>query len=157
MSTTVLIVGANRGFGLHFALQYLKKGFNVYGTYGKESADEAKELLESGAKTFKLDLVDETSIQDASKSFGDQPLDILINCAAASNGSPKWIDATVDEFIQRFCVSAVGPFLSTGAFYSQLKKSTPLSLSKYRATQDLLVATRLVKISANGPPRRVST
>ncbi|KAK7419775.1 hypothetical protein QQX98_003147 [Neonectria punicea] len=130
MSTTILIVGANRGLGLQFALQYLKKGFDVYGTYRKESVDEAKELLESGAKTFTLDLTDEASIQDASKSFGDQPLDILINCAAAGNGSPKWIDTTADEFMRRFQVSVVGPFLTTKAFYPQLKKgSSPLVIN----------------------------
>lgn len=44
MSPTVLVVGANRGLGLHFVLQYLKKDFNVYGTYRKESADEATEV-----------------------------------------------------------------------------------------------------------------
>lgn len=43
-TTTVLVVGANRGLGLQFALQYLKKGFNVYGTYRKESASESKEV-----------------------------------------------------------------------------------------------------------------
>lgn len=98
-TTTVLVVGANRGLGLQFAVQYLKKGFNVYGTYRKESADEVKEvcfqftrvlsklihvlcqLLESGAKTMLLDLGDENSVQDAAKAFGDQPLDLLINCA----------------------------------------------------------------------------
>jgi len=123
MAPTVLVVGANRGLGLHFVLQYLKKGFNVYGTYRKESADEAEELLDSGAKTFNLDLADETSIQEASKSFGDQPLDLLINCAAHGNGPDKWIDTTADQFIERFRVSAVGPFLTTKAFYPQLKKS----------------------------------
>jgi NAD(P)-dependent dehydrogenase (short-subunit alcohol dehydrogenase family) len=35
MSPAVLIVGANRGLGLHFVLQYLKKGFDVDGTYRK--------------------------------------------------------------------------------------------------------------------------
>ena len=44
MQRTVLVVGANRGLGLQFALQYLKRGFSVYGTYRKESADEAKEV-----------------------------------------------------------------------------------------------------------------
>ena len=44
MSPTVLIVGANRGLGLQFTLQYMKKGFNVYGTYRKGSVGEAKEV-----------------------------------------------------------------------------------------------------------------
>ncbi|KAG4434300.1 hypothetical protein IFR05_010213 [Cadophora sp. M221] len=121
---TVLVVGANRGLGLQFALQYLKKGCNVYGTYRNESAHEAKELLESGAKTFTLDLGDEKSVQAAAEAFGDQPLDILINCAgSAGNGSPKWLDATPDEFMQRFRISSVGPFLTIKSFYPQLKKS----------------------------------
>ncbi|KAH7000616.1 short chain dehydrogenase [Ilyonectria destructans] len=123
MSKTILIVGANRGLGLQFALQYQAKGFNVYGTYRKESVDEAKELLDSGVKTITLDLADETSIKDASKSFGDQPLDFLINCAGKFQHSPKWIDTTTDEFMQRFRISAVGPYLTTKAFHAQLKKS----------------------------------
>lgn len=44
MLSTVLVIGANRGLGLHFALQHLGKGFNVYGTFRKESTDEAKEV-----------------------------------------------------------------------------------------------------------------
>jgi NAD(P)-dependent dehydrogenase (short-subunit alcohol dehydrogenase family) len=95
--------------------------------------------MECGAKTINLDLADESSIQDASRAFGDQPLDVLINCAgmlspcshchgnslppAAGNGSEKWFDTTVDQFMQRFRISAVGPFLTVKAFYPQLKKS----------------------------------
>ncbi|KAK3984498.1 hypothetical protein QBC44DRAFT_336873 [Cladorrhinum sp. PSN332] len=124
MAPRVLIVGANRGLGLHFALQYLEKGFNVCGTFRKESTDEAKELLDSGAETLHLDLANETSIQEASKAFGDQPLDILINCAAAGNGSPNCFDTAIDEFTHKFRVSAVGPFLTARAFYPQLKKGT---------------------------------
>ncbi|KAK0511026.1 hypothetical protein JMJ35_006578 [Cladonia borealis] len=128
---------------------YLKeKGFNVYGTYRKESIDEAKDLLESGAKTLNLNLADETPIRDASESFGNQPLDILINCAGksekvcqqvspcligtltAGNGLPAWVDTTVDDFMQRFRVSAVGLFLTTRAFYSQLKNvANPLIIN----------------------------
>lgn len=39
------------------------------------------QLLDSKANTLHLDLINEASIQDASKAFGGQPLDILINCA----------------------------------------------------------------------------
>lgn len=45
MPPTIIVVGANRGIGLQFALQYLKKGFNVYGTYRKESAVDAVEVI----------------------------------------------------------------------------------------------------------------
>ncbi|KAK0638996.1 hypothetical protein B0T16DRAFT_338206, partial [Cercophora newfieldiana] len=62
-------------------------------------------------------------VVEAVRSFGDWPLDYLINSAAAGNGSPKWIDATADEFMQRFRIGAVGPYLTTKAFYPQLKKS----------------------------------
>jgi NAD(P)-dependent dehydrogenase (short-subunit alcohol dehydrogenase family) len=140
MSPTVLVVGANRGLGLHFTLQYLKKGFSMYGTNRKESAGEAKELLGSGAHTLLLDLADGASIHDAARSFGDKSLDLLINCVgkheigplvaipdralAAGNGNDKWIDTTAEQFMDKFRVSAVGPFLTTKAFYPQLNKST---------------------------------
>ncbi|TPX16036.1 uncharacterized protein E0L32_000370 [Thyridium curvatum] len=123
MPPAVLVVGANRGLGLQFVLQYLEKGFDVYGTYRQESADEAKELLESGATAIPLDLADENSILDAATSFGDQALDILINCAGAGNGSPQAFDTTVDEFMHKFRISAVGPFLTTRTFHTQLMKS----------------------------------
>lgn len=42
---------------------------------------------------------------------------------ASGNGPPKWIDTTVDDFTEKFRTSAVGPFLTTKAFYPQLKKS----------------------------------
>ena len=41
---TILITGANRGLGLHFVRQYLEKGWNVWGTYREESADDAHEV-----------------------------------------------------------------------------------------------------------------
>lgn len=76
-----------------------------------------------------MDLDDGFSIQEASSAFGNQPLDILINCAgqfqlptpwhgtkldslgaAAGNGSLKYLDTAVEEFTHKVRVSAVGPF-----------------------------------------------
>lgn len=42
----------------------------------------------------------------------------------AGNGSDQWTDATVDEFMTKFLVSAVGSYLTTKPFYPQLKKSS---------------------------------
>jgi NAD(P)-dependent dehydrogenase (short-subunit alcohol dehydrogenase family) len=39
------------------------------------------QLKALGAKVVELDFTDEQSINQAAKDFGDQPLDILINCA----------------------------------------------------------------------------
>jgi len=44
MAPTVLVVGAGDGLGLELALQYLKKGYNVYGTFRVESAHESQEV-----------------------------------------------------------------------------------------------------------------
>ncbi|KAK0639401.1 short chain dehydrogenase [Cercophora newfieldiana] len=123
MSPTVLIVGANRGLGLQFALQYLNKGFKVYGTYRMQSFSEAHELLGSGATALNLDLDVGVSIQGASEMFGDQPLDILINCASEGNGNYNWLDIPPEELMRKFRVSAVGPFLTIKAFHHQLKMS----------------------------------
>ena len=52
MAPTVLVVGAGDGLGLELALQYLKKGYNVYGTFRVESAHESQEV--GSSQVFRL-------------------------------------------------------------------------------------------------------
>ncbi|XMA11652.1 hypothetical protein WAI453_004443 [Rhynchosporium graminicola] len=104
---TVLIVGANRGMGLAFAQQYAQRGWVVHGTFRKESRGEAAELLKLDCPTYELDFVDEDSINAASKAFGSQPLDLLINCAAGGNGPDKMEDTTAEELTRNLRVTTV--------------------------------------------------
>lgn len=59
------------------------QGFNVYATDAVEG-DKLKQLAEAGAKTHRLDVTSLESISSFKKSFGDQPLDFLMNIAGLS-------------------------------------------------------------------------
>ena len=39
------------------------------------------QLREKGINTLELDYTSEASIEEAAKTFGDRPLDVLVNCA----------------------------------------------------------------------------
>jgi NAD(P)-dependent dehydrogenase (short-subunit alcohol dehydrogenase family) len=86
---TVLITGANRGIGLELAKQYADKGWNVIATSRHPSGDPALAALgELAAKhpqvsLEKLDVSDTATVRAVAAKYRDQPIDVLINNAAA--------------------------------------------------------------------------
>ncbi|KAJ8069653.1 hypothetical protein OCU04_000086 [Sclerotinia nivalis] len=97
-SKSVLIVGANRGIGLN--------------------------LLEAtGAKILEIDFLDEKSIANSAKDFGNQRLDVLLNVGGLPSKPKSWRDQTPELFTERFQVMAVGPFLTIKHFLPNLEKS----------------------------------
>jgi NAD(P)-dependent dehydrogenase (short-subunit alcohol dehydrogenase family) len=86
---TVLITGANRGIGLELAKQYAEKGWNVIATSRHTAGDPALAALgELAAKHAqvaleKLDVSDSATIRSVAEKYRDQPIDVLINNAAA--------------------------------------------------------------------------
>lgn len=55
----------------------------MYATDAVEG-DKLKKLAEAGAKTKRLDVTSQESISAFKESFGDQPLDFLLNIAGSS-------------------------------------------------------------------------
>ena len=82
--STILVTGANRGIGLEFVKQYLKKGDSVIATYREE--ESSKELInlsqnKSNLEILKLDVASDASMESFCQHLGDQPIDIFINNA----------------------------------------------------------------------------
>ena len=86
---TVLITGANRGIGLELAKQYADKGGNVIATSRHVAGDPALAALTELAGKHpqlvleKLDVSDTGSIRAVAEKYHDQPIDVVINNAAA--------------------------------------------------------------------------
>lgn len=76
---TALVTGSNRGIGVHFATELLRRGAKVYATARRP------ELVDiPGAEVLRLDITDSDSAIAAAEVAGD--VDILINNAADSAG-----------------------------------------------------------------------
>ncbi|PNP60143.1 hypothetical protein THARTR1_00167 [Trichoderma harzianum] len=122
---TVLITGANRGIGLSLCREFIERDYNVFGSLRRESRDDpsAAELKEVGASVIEFDVADENTIAAAFDSWGEKPLDILINNAGAPLPPRMWDEVTAEALIDKFRVNAVGPFIVSKAFMPALEKS----------------------------------
>lgn len=76
---TVLVTGANRGIGHHFAAQSLQRGAKVYAT-----ARRPEMVSVPGAEVIRLDITDQSSVDTIAAVAGD--VDVLINNAADTAG-----------------------------------------------------------------------
>lgn len=76
---TALVTGTNRGLGHHFAAELLRRGAKVYATARRP------ELVQiPGAEVVRLDITDQSSVEEVAKLAGD--VDVLINNAADTAG-----------------------------------------------------------------------
>lgn len=88
-SPTVLITGANRGIGLELAKQYADKGWNVIATSRHNGGDPQLAALAALAANHpqvaveKIDVSDSGTVRAIAEKYRDQPIDVLINNAAA--------------------------------------------------------------------------
>jgi len=128
---TVLITGANRSIGFETARQLLQQGYYVYlGCRDKQKGQQAVDQLQSeGLKQvepIEIDVDNMGSIQAARNTLGQkiQSLDVLINNAGISGGSPQHgFDADINVFRQVFETNFFGVIEVTQAFIDLLKQS----------------------------------
>jgi len=86
---TVLITGANRGIGLELTRQYADKGWNVIATSRHVAGDAALAALSEVAAKHpqvaleKIDVSDTTTVRAVADKYRSQPIDVVINNAAA--------------------------------------------------------------------------
>jgi len=78
--STVLVTGANRGLGRHFAQELLDRGARVYAG----ARDPAAVQLD-GATAIELDITDAASVDRAAAATGD--VNLLVNNAGSATGS----------------------------------------------------------------------
>ncbi len=133
-SKVAVVVGANRGIGLGFVEEYLKKGYNVVGTYRDElKLDALKTLQEKypGSLTlYQLDLKASTpeEIGDFEKkveAFAEtvKSVDILILNAGIKGylvSGTETKNNTGNELLRALAVNTIAPDIIIRAFRSKL-------------------------------------
>lgn len=76
---TALVTGSNRGIGLHFAEELLRRGAKVYAT-----ARRPESVSVPGAEVIRLDITDPSSVDAVAALATD--VDLLVNNAADTAG-----------------------------------------------------------------------
>jgi NAD(P)-dependent dehydrogenase (short-subunit alcohol dehydrogenase family) len=88
-ASTVLITGSNHGLGLEIARQYADMGWNVIATARRPPGDPGLKALEAIRATHpnlvieQLDVTDSAMIKALAAKYRHQPIDVLLNNAAA--------------------------------------------------------------------------
>ena len=88
-ASTVLITGSNHGLGLELARQYAARGWNVIATTRRPPGDPSSKELEAihvahpNLVIEQLDVTDTLMIKALATKYKDQPIDVLLNNAAA--------------------------------------------------------------------------
>lgn len=124
MSQTILITGANRGIGLAFVQEYLRRGDRVIGVCRQSSA----ELQGSGAEVLEgIDVSDPDSIAKLQGRLKGVSIDVLLNNAGILRderlGSINY--ATV---LEQFQVNTLGPLRITEALLGNLHPGAKVAL-----------------------------
>ncbi|KAL7952323.1 hypothetical protein V8C34DRAFT_319147 [Trichoderma compactum] len=85
-------MGANRAIGLSLCREFIARDYH---------------LRETGATVVEFDVTDESTIAAAFDSWGEKPLDVLINNAGAPPPPRIWDEITAEALIDKFRVNAV--------------------------------------------------
>lgn len=158
MLSNALIQGASRGIGLQMCRYLLEKQTKVIATCRDPSnALELSRLQNQYGdllKVFRLDVQNETQIEDLSAQVGDQKLDLLINCAGMLHPSGKaetsLRDVNLSDVSATMRTNAIGPLLMAKHFGSNLTKrnrtANPAKRTK-SSTETSDMDTKFVKVA----------
>ena len=135
---TVLITGANRGIGLELARQYAAANWNVIATTRRPIDDPGTAELKAIAAQHpqlaieRIDVTDTAMIRGVAQKYKDQPLDVLVNNAAAVETTFQadldkvnipYDKIDFDAARTDFDVNALGPMRMVQAFMPLVEKS----------------------------------
>jgi NAD(P)-dependent dehydrogenase (short-subunit alcohol dehydrogenase family) len=135
---TVLITGANRGIGLELARQYADRGWNVIATSRHTTGDPGLAALNEIASKHpqvvleRLDVTDTAMIRGVAEKYHDQPIDVLLNNAAAVEPTFAADMAVVSQTYDKidfdaarhdFDVNTLGPMRVAQAFMPNVEHS----------------------------------
>ncbi|MDF9808964.1 SDR family oxidoreductase [Streptomyces anulatus] len=114
-NTVAVVTGANRGLGRHLAAQLVERGAKVYGAARRPETVDAP-----GVIPLRLDVTDETSIQEAARVASDATL--LINNAGISTGATL-IEGDLAEVRREMETNFFGPLTATRAFAPVIERN----------------------------------
>ncbi len=135
---TVLITGANRGIGLELARQFAAKDWNVIATARRPADDPALAELRAiaakhpGLVIERIDVTDSKMIRAVADKYRDQPIDVLINNAAAVETTFQadlekvnipYDKIDFDAARNDFDVNTLGPMRMVQAFMPNVERS----------------------------------
>lgn len=144
MPKNLLITGANRGIGLEFVKQFLKKNFKIYASCRDLSkADDLRALEKEHLDqihVFELDVAKLDQIESLAEELKDIPLDIIINNAGVFGGnSEEQNTLNTEEWLEVFKVNSIAPAQLIKAFKPHLMKGqlkTAVSLTSKMGSID---------------------
>jgi len=123
---TVLVTGTNRGIGLEFVEQFIKRGDRILTTCRSfETADDLRQLhmSYSDLHIFNVDVSDPESMVQFASQLAGEPIDIFVNNAGVYGpkdvklgdiDGPTWMDVLQ--------VNTIAPLLMTQLLLENLKK-----------------------------------
>jgi NAD(P)-dependent dehydrogenase (short-subunit alcohol dehydrogenase family) len=130
-ASTVLITGSNHGLGLELARQYAAMGWNVIATARRPPGDPGLKALEAIRAAHpnlvieQLDVTDTAMIKALAAKYKAQPIDVLLNNAAAveptfaadmAEVSKPYDKIDFDAARHDFDVNTLGPMRVVQAF-----------------------------------------
>jgi NAD(P)-dependent dehydrogenase (short-subunit alcohol dehydrogenase family) len=123
----VFVTGANRGLGLEFVKQYAEEGATVYACCRDPGASKALRRVsdEAGGKVSLhcLDVTNDKAVAIFSESFGEAPIDVLINNAGIYGPENQSADnMDFDVWAKTFAVNTMAPLRVAQTFRRNLKK-----------------------------------
>ncbi len=122
MVDTILITGANRGIGLGLVKNYLAHGAHVIATCrSPEKANALKSLDSSPLEIMRLDVTDQTSIEELLSKLNGRPIDVLINNAGIFGGHPQGLsDCSLADWAHVLKTNTIAPALLTAQLLPNL-------------------------------------
>ena len=122
-----LITGSNRGIGLEFTRQLLRRGERVFATCrspaGASSLHDLSSEYGGQISVVQLDVSDPASIDASFEAVGEMTgaLDLLINNAGMKLSDDQIETLKIDEMRRTFAVNTFGPILVCQRYLSLLQ------------------------------------
>ena len=130
----VLVTGANRGIGLAFVSEYLRRGSCVIGTCRQPSqANHLHALQQTYGKALiilPMDVADpqQIAVCQAEVAKRVDALHLLINNAGILRESGRLAEIEMHDLMDSFQVNAAGPVMVAKAFFELLRAGAPSKL-----------------------------
>jgi NAD(P)-dependent dehydrogenase (short-subunit alcohol dehydrogenase family) len=123
----IFVTGANRGLGLEFVKQYAERGATVFACCRDPQTAHALRKVSDAAggkvSVHPLDVADPASIAALAKSFGEEPIDILINNAGIYGPEKQSADdMDFDGWAKTFAVNSMAPLRIAQHFKENLRR-----------------------------------